>query len=43
MLVTAMVFMSVAAEAAAQASDAPVISAGQLELRANVTLTAELQ
>jgi len=30
-------------EAAAQANDAPVISAGQLELRANVTLTAELQ
>jgi len=30
-------------EASAQAADAPVISAGQLELRANVTLTAELQ
>jgi hypothetical protein len=28
---------------ASQAADAPVISAGQLELRANVTLTAELQ
>ena len=30
-------------EAAAQANDSPGISAGQLELRANVTLTAELQ
>ena len=37
MLVTAL-----AREAAQVASDAPVISAGQLELRAQVTLTAEL-
>jgi uncharacterized protein YggE len=35
-------YMAVAREAA-QAADAPVISAGQMELRANVTLTAELQ
>jgi hypothetical protein len=36
-------YLAVAREAASQAADAPVISAGQMELRANVTLTAELQ
>jgi uncharacterized protein YggE len=38
-----MPYMTAVREASAQAADAPVISAGQLELRANVTLTAELQ
>ena len=38
-----MPYMAATREAAAQANDAPVISAGQLELRANVTLTVELQ
>ena len=39
-----MPYMATVREAAVgQAADAPVISAGQMELRANVTLTAELQ
>ena len=38
-----MPYVALREAAASQASDAPVISAGQLELRATVTVTAELQ